>query len=239
MSTGLYAAASGLAAQQARLDVLANDIANVSTTGYKRTRISFRDLVYGVQGGVPIGSGSAVSALGRSLAPGVLLESREPLSVAIEGSGWLQVQAADGKPALTRNGDLRLDADRRIVTSRGERIVPPITVPKDVSANDLAIGVDGTITAAGKPVGRIVVVDVPRPDGLVPAGDGLFRPTDASGTPTLAKGARLRQGYLEGSNVDIADAMVTMIESQRAYELASRAVKMQDQLLEIANGIRR
>lgn len=239
MSYGLYAAATGLAAQQARLDVLANDLANVGTTGYKRARLGFHDLLYGLRDGVQTGSGVAVGELGRSHAPGVLTQSGDPLSVAIEGAGWLQVLTADGKPALTRDGTLRLDATRRLVTARGERIAPPLTIPPDVSVEDVAIAADGTVTAAGKPLGRIVVVEVPRPDGLVPVGDNLFRPAEESGAPRVAKGSVLRQGYLEASNVDVAEAMATMIEGQRAFELASRAVRMQDQLLEIANGIRR
>ena len=238
MADGLYAAAAGLAAQQTRLDVLANDLANVNTTGYKRARVGFRDLLYTEQRGVAVGAGVAPVDAGRSFAQGALVESSSPLSLAIEGPGFFQVRLADGSTALTRDGLFGLDAQGGLVAAGGQRLVPPVTVPKGTTPGDVHIAADGTVTVAQKKVGQIDIVDVPAPEALAPAGGNMFSPTRASGAAARANGA-IRQGVIEGSNVDLAEAMTGTLEAQRAFELASRAVKMQDQLLEIANGIRR
>lgn len=245
MSNGLYSAAAGMAAQQARMDALAGDVANLSTVAYKKQRVSFRELVYverglGTEGrSVAIGAGAAAVEAGRSFSGGQLYQVDDPLSLAIDGPGFFQVRRADGSQALTRAGNFRLDAQRQLVLPSGERLVPPVTLPADVNASDLSIGADGTVAAGGRNLGKITIVDVPAPAGLASAGDNLYAVTAASGPTRPVQRSSVRQSYLETSNVEVADAMVGLLEAQRAFELASRSIRMQDQLMEIANGLRR
>ncbi len=238
MLNGLYSAAAGMLAQQQRMDVLANDIANVDTTGYKSARIGFRDLIYNREQGMPVGAGAALVSLGQTSASGALVQTDNPLSVALQGPGFFQVRRPDGALALTRSGDFRLDAGGSLVTASGDRVVPPITVPRGVSPSDISIAGDGTVSAGGRRLGQLVVVDVPAQSGLVPLGDDLMLPTAASGAPRAVAGATLQQGYVEGSNVDLADSMAAVIDAQRNYQLDSRVIQTQDQLMQIANGIR-
>lgn len=246
MLEGLYSAAAGMAAQQQRIDGVANDLANASTTGYKHVRIGFRDLLYNAQGGgagptVLAGAGAAAGFIGRSQGQGALQTTDQPLDVAIQGSGFFQVKRADGSLALTRDGSLRLDSQGRLTTSDGDILQPEIVVPRGTSADKLSIAGDGTVRAgAGRPLGRIELVNVPAPDGLQPLGGNLFAANAASGQPTaVGTDTTLRQGALEGSNVDVGDAMVDMIDAQRSFQLASKAIQMQDQMLEIANQVKR
>jgi flagellar basal-body rod protein FlgG len=241
---GLYSAAAGMAAQQRRLEAVANDLANVSTHGYKRTRVSFRDLVYtptgrGGNAGVSTGAGSAAEITGRSFSQGTLVPSGGPFDVAIEGDGFFQVRRPNGSLALTRDGSFRLDGGGNLVSSDGARLVPPIRVPKGTDVNGVRISPDGTVSADNRRIGRIQVFQVASPQGLQPVGESLFAITAASGTPRALRDSSVMQGHLEGSNVDMADAMVDMMDSQRAFQLASRAIQMQDQMLEIANGVKR
>jgi flagellar basal-body rod protein FlgG len=239
---GLYSAAAGMAAQQQRIDAVANDVANVSTPGYKRQRIAFRDLAYVEQPGgrgVSAGAGAAVSDAGRSQRPGALQATGEPLDVAILGDGYLQVRRPDGTVGLTRQGALRIDPTGQVVTVTGDRLVPPLRIPGDVSPADVSIAADGRVSAGARQLGRIALVDVPAPQGLLAAGNSVMVPTAASGAVRATQGATIQQGTLETSNVDMADAMTELMEAQRAFTLASRAVQTQDQLLEIANGVRR
>jgi flagellar basal-body rod protein FlgG len=240
MLEGMYSAAAGMAAQQQRMDALAGDVANVNTNGYKQTRVAFRDLLYArdASGRVSSGAGAGATVVSRSLAEGPLRETGNPLDVAIDGDGFLQVRRADGSLALTRDGELRLDARGRLGTQRGELVQPPITLPAGTEATDVTIGPDGTVSARGRAVGRIRVVTVPAPDGLRPAGDSLFVATAASGAPRATGAMRLLQGQTEASNVDVADAMAGMMEAQRGFQLSSRAVQIQDQLLQIANQVK-
>jgi len=235
MPEGIYSAAAGMAAQQTRLDSLANDVANVNTTGYKQQRLGFRDLVYQAEQGIPIGAGSAPVDVGRSFAQGSLTETGDPLSVAIVGPGFFQVRRADGSVALTRDGTFALDANGALVTATGEKLVPPLTVPKGTDPASISISPSGTVSAGKTAVGRLSIVTVPAPGALAAAGDNLFAPTAASGAPVAVAGTTVQQGALETSNVDLAGAMTEMIDAQRGYELASRAIKTQDQLLDVAN----
>lgn len=244
MLEGLKAAAAGMAAQQRRMDALGDDIANVSTTAYKRQRVAFHDLVYGAESwgadrGVSTGSGAAAVVVGRGFSQGALRTTERPLDVAIEGRGFLEVRRADGTVGLTRDGALQVDSAGRLVTAAGERLQPAITVPAGVSSDKLSIAADGTVTADGRPLGRLRLVDVGSLEGLQPVGDNLFAPGAASGPLRAAPDARLVSGALEGSNVEISDAMVDMIDSQRSYQLASKAIRMQDEMLGIANGVKR
>lgn len=245
MLEGLYSAAAGMAAQQSRIDGISNDLANTGTTGYKHVRMGFRDLLYNAQGSgagatVMAGSGAAAAIIGRSQEQGAPQDTGQPLDVAIQGSGYLEVKRADGSTALTRDGSLRLDSTGRLTTSDGLVVQPEIKVPAGTSADQLSIASDGTVRVGNKPpLGKIRLVDVPSPDGLQATGGNLFNATAASGAVQPAAGTTLRQGALEGSNVDVGDAMVDMIDAQRSFQMASKAIQMQDQMLSVANGVKK
>ena len=238
MTGGLYTAAAGLAAQQAWLDTLSNDIANVNTPGYRPGRIAFTDLLYQDAGGIAVGSGVGVNEVGRSATPGSQQPSANPLAVAIEGPGFIQVKAGDGTTALTRMGDLQVDVNGTLVTPSGNPLEPPVQLPKGTDPATVTIGEDGTVSAGGKPVGRITVVDVAAPNGLVSIGGGLLQATAQSGAPAPST-STLTSGRIEASGVDIATAMTDLVAAQRAYALQSRVIKTHDQLAQIANEIRR
>lgn len=246
MLEGLYSAAAGMAAQQERIDGISNDLANASTTGYKHVRVGFRDLLYVAQGNgagprVAAGAGSAASIFGRSQEQGALQDTGQPLDLAIEGPGYFQVKRPDGSLALTRDGSLRLDALGRLTTQDGDVLQPEIRAPAGTTPDQLSIGSDGTVRGpGGTALGRIQLVDVPAPDALQPLGGNLFAAGAASGQPAAVTAATtLKQGALEGSNVDIGDAMVDMIDAQRSFQMASKAIQMQDQMLEVANQVKR
>jgi flagellar basal-body rod protein FlgG len=228
-----------MAAQERRLDAVSNDIANVNTAGYKKVRIGFRDLVYQEKpGGVSTGSGTAVTQLGRGAQQGALQQTGQPFDLAIQGEGFFRVRRADGEVVLTRNGAFSVDERRQLVNPNGERLVPPIRIPAGVDLEKVGIGRDGTVTADGQRIGRIQLVTVPAPNGLAPAGNNNYEVTEQSGAIRRAPGS-IAQGLLESSNVDIADAMVDMMDAQRSYSMASKAINMQDRMWEIANGLKR
>jgi len=240
MLEGLYSAAAGMQAQQQRIDSVANDLANVNTNGYKHTRVAFRDLLYvnDASGNVHSGAGAAATTIGRGFTQGAMRETGNPLDVAIEGEGFLRVRRADGTDALTRDGSLRIDPRGRLTTQRGELVQPAITVPAGTNESAVSIGADGTVSANSRPVGRIQLVNVRSPESLDVIGENLYRTTAASGAATNATAARLTQGTIEASNVDVGDSMTEMIDAQRSFQLASRAVQMQDQMLQIANQVK-
>jgi flagellar basal-body rod protein FlgG len=246
MLEGMYTAAAGMAAQQTRLDAVSNDLANVDTTGYKHTRVAFRDLVYdsaqgyGAAKGVTIGAGSAATVLGRSVEQGAFQSTGRSLDVAVSGPGFLQVKLADGRTALTRDGNLQTDALGRLKLHTGQLVEPPIKLPAGADASKVAIGADGTVTLGTTKLGQLKIVDVPAPGGLLGGPDNTFVASKSSGAVRAAdKGTALEQGVLEGSNVDTAQAMTDMIEAQRAFQMASKAINTQDQILEIANQVKR
>src|SRR3712207_6581265 len=226
-----------MAAQERRLDAVSNDIANVNTAGYKGVRVGFRDLIYQADGpsGVRTGAGAAATQLGRRSEQGALQVTNQPFDLAIQGDGYFQVRRADGQIALTRSGTFLVNARRQLVNPNGELLVPPITITRGVSESQVLIGADGT--AAGRRIGQIQLVTVPAPNGLAPAGDNDYLVTAASGGIRPATGT-LVQGALEASNVNLADAMVDMMDAQRSYSMASKAIHMQDRMMEIANGIK-
>lgn len=240
MLEGLYTAAAGMAAQQQRMDALSNDVANSNTAGYKRVRIGFRDLVYQADGpnSVRTGSGAAAVQLGRGFQQGGFQKTDQPFDVAIEGDGYLQVRrASTGQTALTRNGSLQVDANGNLTTSDGDQLVPPIQLPRNIDPSTVRIGPDGTLVSGARRLGQLQLVTVPAPTGLVAAGNGFFTVSAASGGVRRSN-ATVTQGALEGSNVDLADAMVDMMDAQRSYSMASKAIHMQDQMMEIANGVK-
>jgi flagellar basal-body rod protein FlgG len=240
MLEGLYSAAAGMQAQQQRMDTVANDLANVNTNGYKRERVAFRDLLYvrDASGRVQSGAGAAATTIGRGFAQGSLRETGNPLDVAIQGGGFLQVRRADGTAALTRDGSLRLDPRGRLTTQQGDLIQPAITVPAGTQESDVSIAQNGTVTVNNRPAGALQVFTVRSPEGLQAVGDSLYRASAQSGPPTRVAAPSLAQGSLEASNVDVADSMTEMMDAQRSFQLASKAVQMQDQLLQIANQVK-
>ena len=244
MLEGLRAAATGMTAQQERMDALSNDIANVNTNGYKHERVAFGDLVSSSPGrggaaAVRAGAGVAAEWTGRGQLQGSLRRTDEPLDVAIEGDGFLQIRLADGRTGLTRDGALRIDARGRLTTASGALLQPPVTLPEGMAPKDLKISPDGTLMRDDTPIGRMTLVNVAAPTQLDDAGDGVFTTNAASGPPRVAgTGTQLVQGALESSNVDVADAMVDLMDAQRSFQMASQAVKTQDQMLSIANGLK-
>jgi flagellar basal-body rod protein FlgG len=245
MLSGLNTAAAGMAAQQQRMDAVANDLANANTTGYKHQRVGFRDLVYDQTArssadGVRTGSGAAAVDAGRAFAQGVLQRTDRPLDVAIQGEGFLRVRLADGRDALTRDGGLHIDGERQLTTKTGAHVQPAITVPEGVAEDQISIGEDGTVLAAGRRIGRLDIVTVRSEAGLLSTGDNAFVTTAASGPAIAApRATTVTQGALESSNTDMSEAMVSMIESQRAYQLASKAISTADEMMGIANQVKR
>ena len=244
MLEGMYTAAAGMAAQQSRLDAVANDLANASTTGYKHVRVAYRDLAYtagpvGSTDAVRIGSGAAATMIGRDDRQGAVQETGDPLDVAIEGPGYIQVKV-DGKTWLTRDGHLQIDAQGRLGTADGALVDPPIAFPKGTLPEQVQIAADGTVSAAGKKLGQIRLVTVPNPAGLDGGADNRFQATSVSGPISAApRTTALHSGVLEASNVDMGDAMADMMDAQRSFQLASKAIQVADQALEIANGVKR
>jgi flagellar basal-body rod protein FlgG len=245
MLHGMSTAAAGMAAQQLRLDALASDLANASTTGYKPTRIAFRDLVYdraprGVDpaSDAQLGTGTGARIVGRSAQQGAIQQTGEPLDVALGGPGYLAVRLPDGREALTRSGHLQTDAQNRVVTVDGHQT--GVTLPAGAELDRLQIDPRGVMTLAGREVGRLRLVDVPAPGGLAAGPGSTFVATPESGPVRAAgQGTTLTQRSLEASAVDLATAMTQLIEAQRSFQLASKAIETQDQLLGIANGIKR
>jgi flagellar basal-body rod protein FlgG len=243
MLEGLYTAAAGMAAQQQRMDSLSNDIANTNTSGYKRVRVGFRDLIYQQDGpgGIRTGSGAAAVQIGRGAEQGALQQTGEPFDLAIQGEGYFQVRRNDnGQLALTRDGSFNVDANGQLVTAHGDQVQPPVRIPRGVDPTTVHIGSDGTVTAGARRIGQVQVFTVPAPSGLQAAGDSFYTVTAASGAVrrTTTATTTVQQGALEGSNVDLSDSMVDMMDAQRSYSMASKAIHMQDQMMEIANGVK-
>jgi flagellar basal-body rod protein FlgG len=254
MFRSLATAASGMEAQQTKLDVTANNIANVSTNGFKKQRAEFADLMYQQMrpGGAPtgqgavaptpteIGLGTRLVTTARSLGQGELHQTGNSLDVAIEGHGYLPVTLPSGETAYTRDGALHLSSEGRLVTADGYSIAGDITIPPD--AQTVTIGADGQVSVKvpndtqAVEVGQIQLASFANAAGLSAAGGNLFKETTASGTAVLgapgADGAgSLRQGMLEVSNVNVVEEMIDLISGQRAYEINSRVVKAADDML--------
>ena len=245
MLEGLRTAAAGMEAQQQKLDAVANDLANANTTGYKHLRVGFKDLLYQQAGrptvnAVRSGTGTAAVDAGRGFEQGPLKSTGNPLDVAIQGEGFLTIRLPDGRQALTRDGELQLDGSGRLTTATGSLIQPAITVPRGTTQDQISIATDGTVKAAGRTVGKLRLVTVRSEQGLQAAGDNAFVTTAASGPARNAPAAStLQQGALEASNTDMAQAMVDMIDAQRTYQMTSKAIQTADNMMEIANGVKR
>jgi flagellar basal-body rod protein FlgG len=242
MLEGLYSAAAGMSAQQLQLDAISNDLANLSTNGYKSERVAFSDLLYNkvdVAGTeTTAGAGARAEVVGRAQSQGALKETGNPFDLAIEGAGYFQVTRSNGQHALTRNGSFQVDADGSLADAAGNRLFPPIKVPAGVPAEAVRISSDGTVTAQGKKLGQIKLVTVTSPDHLLGEGDSLLSATKESGEPKSGEAGSIRQGALEDSNVDIGRDMASMMSTQRNYQMASTAIQTESQMMQIANQLR-
>ncbi len=242
MLEGLYSAAAGMSAQQEQLNAISNDLANVSTTGYKSERVAFNDLLYSavdVAGTVSTdGAGASAKVIGRHEAQGSVQQTGDPLDLAIEGDGYFEVTTATGQTALTRDGNFGVDANGTIVSANGNPLTPPITLPKGASPSEVSIAADGTVTVAKHRLGQIKLVTVPAPEHLLANGSGGLTPTAASGAPTATAAGKIRQGELETSNVDVGSEMALMVSTQRNYQLNSTAIQTENQMMSIANQLR-
>ncbi len=254
MLRALATAATGMEAQQTKLDVTANNIANVSTAGFKKSRVEFADLMYqtsrpagattgagtSAPGGLEVGLGVRVAATHRLLSQGEMRQTGNQLDVAIEGQGFFQVQLPSGDVAYTRNGAFQLDAEGRLVTSEGYPLAGDLAVP--IEAQAVSISPDGTVTAVvpGDPqpqnLGQLQIATFANPAGLEPMGKTLFRESGASGAVVLGAPGEggtgsLLQGAVELSNVNVVEEMIDLISGQRAYEVNTRVIKAADEML--------
>ncbi|MDQ1213485.1 flagellar basal-body rod protein FlgG [Pantoea anthophila] len=255
MIRSLWIAKTGLEAQQTNMDVISNNLANVSTNGFKRQRAVFEDLIYqtlrqpGAQSseqstipsGLQIGTGVRPVATERIHSQGSLTQTNNSKDVAIQGGGFFQIQLPDGTIGYTRDGAFQLDQNGQLVTSSGYPVQPAITLPQD--ATSMTIGNDGLVSVtlpgqtAPQQVGQLTLVTFMNESGLESLGENLYHETQASGapnetTPGLNGGGTLKQGYVETSNVNVAEELVNMIQTQRAYEINSKAVSTSDQMLQ-------
>jgi flagellar basal-body rod protein FlgG len=255
MLRSLYTAATGMDAQQTKLDIIAHNLANTSTTGFKRSRADFEDLLSETvrsatapvaQGGgrpepLQVGLGVRTATTTRSFSQGDMQSTQNSLDVAIEGSGFFRVQRANGDFGYTRAGNFRTDATGRLVTQTGEIVDPGLNVPQDATA--ITIRSDGTVLVQvpGRTdpteLGTLHLALFTNPGGLESLGSNLYGATAASGEPILAKpgeqgSGSLSQGYLEGANVQAVEEMVDMITTQRAYEMNSKVIQSADQMLQ-------
>ncbi|OXR49698.1 MULTISPECIES: flagellar basal-body rod protein FlgG [unclassified Pusillimonas] len=255
MIRSLWIAKTGLEAQQTNLDVISNNLANVNTSGFKRSRAVFEDLMYqtirqpGAQvgaanqlpSGMQLGTGVRTVATERIHSQGNMRETGNQLDVAIQGRGFLQVEMPDGTFAYTRDGSLQVDQNGQLVTAGGYPVQPPINIPDN--ALSVSIARDGTVSitqpgavGASVEVGQIQLTTFINPTGLQSLGENLYAETDASGPgnfaqPGLDGAGLLMQNYVETSNVNVAEELVNMITSQRAYEMNSKAIQTSDQML--------
>ena len=259
MFRSLHIAATGMTAQETKLDTIANNLANANTSGYKRQDAQFEDLLYQTQRGagaagggaapspLELGSGARVVSTPRSFAEGAIEQTGNPLDVAIEGSGFLAVTRDDGSLGYTRAGSLKLDAEGRLTTGDGLPVEPAMTVPSE--ATSVTIGSDGLVTAQlpnqTQPVqvGKLQLTTFANPGGLSAGGHNLFTATAASGEPSAGDAGtesrgRFMQGALEGSNVEVVTEMVDLVRTQRAYEVNSKIVAAADEMLRSATSMR-
>lgn len=258
MNQALWIAKTGLDAQQTRMSVISNNLANVNTTGFKKGRAVFEDLLYqnvrqpGAQSsqdsllpsGLMLGTGSRTVATEKTFTQGNVVQTERPLDLAIEGRGFLQVLMPDGTLAYTRDGSLQMDNNGQMVTASGLVVQPGIVIPENASS--VTISRDGIVSAVvpgnvgATEVGSLQLADFVNPAGLQAIGRNLLIETAASGvpqigTPGLVGVGTLIQGALESSNVNTVEELVNMIETQRAYEINSKAISTADQMLEFAN----
>ncbi len=262
MLRSLYSATSGMLAQQTHIDTTSNNIANVNTTGFKKSRADFNDLFYQAMqyagtntsnttlspDGMEVGLGVRPSAITKMFSQGSPKETENNLDVAITGKGFFQVQLPDGTTAYTRSGNFKLDEQGNLVTSEGYLLIPQVTLPEDTT--QVNIGVDGTVSVTqglqttSNVIGQITLANFVNPAGLHSMGDNLFSITNASGdaivgNPDSQGLGKLRQGFLELSNVRLVEEMTDLITAQRAYEANSKSIQTADAMLQTVNSLKR
>ncbi|MBK1851670.1 MULTISPECIES: flagellar basal-body rod protein FlgG [unclassified Marinobacter] len=255
MHPALWVSKTGLSAQDTNMSTISNNLANVNTTGFKRDRAVFQDLLYQINrqpgglntqnselpSGLQLGTGVRVVGTAKQFGQGNLQITEQPLDLAVSGRGFLQVQLPDGQTAYTRDGQFQLNANGDVVTPDGYALQPNINIPEN--ATSVTIGKDGTVSAitddqaAPVVLGQITLVDFINPQGLQAIGNNLFKETNASGDPAegepgLAGLGSLEQGMIESSNVEVVEELVNMITTQRAYEMNSKVVSTTDQMLQ-------
>jgi flagellar basal-body rod protein FlgG len=255
MLRSLWISKTGMEAQQLQLDNISHNLANVATNGYKKSHAQFEDLIYQnlrqsgaatsdqtqLPTGLQVGLGVRPVATARDFTQGSLQQTGNSLDVAINGNGFLQVTMPDGTTGYTRDGSLKLDAQGQVVNNEGYVVQPGITIPP--TAQSISVAADGTITATlpgtatPTTLGQLQLAGFANPQGLDPKGGNLYAETAASGAPSAAApGANglgtLKQGFLENSNVNVVEELVSMISTQRAYELNSKAIQTSDQMLQ-------
>ncbi len=255
MIRSLWIAKTGMEGQQTKLDAISHNLANVATNGFKRSGVVFEDLMYQnlrqagsatseqsqLPTGLQLGLGVRAAGTARNFSQGTLNQTTNTFDMAVEGNGFFQIQMPDGTTGYTRDGAFQLDANGQLVTQAGYQVQPGITIP--ANARSVTVGRDGSVSvtlpgqAAPATVGQLQLANFVNPAGLEALGGNLFAETAASGTPnagapsTNGLGA-LRQGFVEGSNVNVVEELVTMIATQRAYEMNSKAIQTSDQMLQ-------
>ena len=261
MIKSLTTAATGMQAQQSNLDVIANNLANVNTAGFKKSRAEFEDLMYhntkepgaatGMNSvsptGVQTGLGVRTASIQKDFQDGTTILTKGTLDLQIEGSGFFQIMTPDGQVAYSRDGAFKKDANGRIVDKNGNALQPEITIPPTARGVEISpsgeVMVLQDVNSTPQTVGQIDIVTFVNPSGLSAIGKNLFMQTGASGAPTTTRpglngSGFLAQGQLEGSNVNIVDEMVNMITAQRAYETNSKVIQSADQMLQAINNLR-
>lgn len=262
MIRSLWTSATGMQAQALNLDVISNNLANVNTAGFKKSRAEFQDLLYEtikpagtpssqdteVPTGIQLGHGTRPSTVLKIFSQGNMENTQNELDLAIEGDGFFQIALPNGEIAYTRDGAFKLDSDGRIVNSDGFAMEPEISIPTD--ALSISVGLDGTVSVlqAGESIpseiGTIELARFVNPAGLISMGKNLFITSEASGDEMTGTAGEdglgtLAQGFLEMSNVSVVDEMVNMITAQRAYESNSKAIQAADDMLQLANNVKR
>ncbi len=263
MIRAMWTAATGMTAQQINVDTIANNLANVNTNAFKRSRAEFADLLYqttrlpGTSAsnvgvfpvGIQVGAGVRPVTVAKEWIQGNMRQTNNDLDLAIDGAGFFQVQRSDGSVMYTRNGSFKRDNTGNLVTGDGDMLNPVITIPS--GALSISIGQDGTVSALlpgvtqASQVGQIQLTRFDNPSGLVAMGSNLFLDSFASGPPLQGTGGfttgfgTVQQGFLESSNVNLAEDMVNMIIAQRSYEVNSKTIQAADEMMSIANNLRR
>jgi flagellar basal-body rod protein FlgG len=260
MIRALWTSAGGMEAQQMNLDVIANNLANVNTSGFKKSNIEFQEMMYDTAkapgasssdssttpSGVQVGYGSKPVATERNFTQGNLQQTGNTYDVAIQGTGFYKITLPDGTNAYTRDGNFLVNSDGNLVTNQGYLVTGVGQI--DPKAQNVAVGSDGTISAtinnAAVKISPITISTFPNPEGLNSLGSNLYQETAASGnaldgqTPGQNGIGTLAQGYIETSNVQVVEEMVNMIQAQRAYEINSKAIQTSDQMMQMANNLR-
>ena len=264
MMRSLWTAASGMVGQQFNIDTISNNLSNVNTTGFKKQRAEFEDLLYQtilmagtpateiteVPTGIQVGHGVKVAATQKMFSQGSLQATGNKLDLALEGEGFFKVQLYDGTVAYSRDGSFKIDSSRQVVTSSGYLLEPPLVLPENFIMETLSVSPDGRVTVKivgeDDPVetGQLEIYRFVNPAGLRSIGGNLFKTTPASGEeipgqPGIEGMAKTHQGFLEMSNVKVVEEMVNMIVAQRAYEINSKAIQTSDSMLATAIGLKR